>query len=175
MITFVINMGNDILFKALSCDTRIKIIDLLRKKQMHLSGIAKKIGISVPVTSRHVKILEDAGLIEKKIFGNVHLFSIKNEVFEKMLDEFVEKSVITINKKDNIFNALEKIPGIEIQQIGDNKYITSVNGEKGNFIYQVDGELPDKSVDKYQPGKNVTIELKKIISVNKKKINLKIK
>lgn len=171
----ITKMSNDKIFKALSCATRTKIIEILTKKEIHLTGLAKEIGISVPVTSRHVKILEEVGIIEKRIIGNVYLLSAKTEVLEGALDKFVEKSVITIDKQENILAALEKIPGIEIQQVGDNKYITSIDGEKGHFIYRVDGNMPKMPIDKYRPQKNVTVEVKKIISVNKKKINLKIK
>ena len=73
MITIVINMGNNKVFRALSSPTRIKILKTLMNKEMHLSGLARQINISVPVTSRHIKILEDVGLINKRVFGNIHL------------------------------------------------------------------------------------------------------
>ena len=46
-------MSNDELFRALSSSTRIKILKTLTTKEMHLTGLAKEIGISVPVTSRN--------------------------------------------------------------------------------------------------------------------------
>ena len=34
----------------------------LLKKEKHITGLAKELGISVPVTAKHAKILEGAGL-----------------------------------------------------------------------------------------------------------------
>ena len=36
-------MGNKNLFKALSCETRIKILKILIQKEIHLSELAKEI------------------------------------------------------------------------------------------------------------------------------------
>jgi DNA-binding transcriptional ArsR family regulator len=38
----VINMGNKSVFKALSSETRIKILKILSKEQLHITGLAKK-------------------------------------------------------------------------------------------------------------------------------------
>ena len=68
---------------------------------------------------------------------------------------------------------MKQLPGVEVQKVGDNQYITSINGEGGYYIYKVDGEIPSKPVDKFRPKKNVTLELKKLVPVNKKKIKVK--
>ena len=67
-------MNNIKIFRALSSSTRIKILKKLINREMHLSGLARELGISVPVTSRHIKILEEVKLINKRIFGNIYLF-----------------------------------------------------------------------------------------------------
>ena len=64
MIMFFIKMGNNSLFKALSSQTRMKIMKILLRKEIHLSKLAKEIGISVPVTLRHVNLLLENGLIK---------------------------------------------------------------------------------------------------------------
>ena len=80
LITNVSHMGNDDLFKALSSRSRIKIIKLLANQEMHLSGISRQLGISKPVISKHIKILEKAGFVKRKIIGNIHLLSTNAEV-----------------------------------------------------------------------------------------------
>jgi len=55
------------IFRALSSKTRIEMMKLLMQREYHVSGLAKALGISVPVVAKHVKILEDAGLVESKI------------------------------------------------------------------------------------------------------------
>ncbi|UCD13196.1 MAG: ArsR family transcriptional regulator [Thermoplasmatales archaeon] len=174
LITIITEMSNNMLFKALSSRTRIKIMKILLNREMHLSGLAKELGVSVPVVSRHIKLLEKVGLIKKRIIGNVHLLSTNIGSLEKVLEPFIEESIVEINKDDSLFDALKQLPGVEVQKVGENQYITSINGEKGYYIYEVDGEIPTKPVNEFRPKRNVTLELKKLVSVNKKKIEVKI-
>lgn len=170
----VTNMDNDKMFKALSSGTRIKIIKILLNREIHLSGLARELNISVPVMSRHIKLLENVELVKKRVVGNVHLLSANIGSLEELLEPFIEESEIEINEHDSIFDALKQIPGIEIQRVGENQYITSIDGEKGYYIYEVDGKIPTKSINEFRPKKNITLELKKLVSVNKKKIEVKI-
>jgi len=150
------------------------IMKILMNRDMHISGLAKELAISVPVVSRHIKLLEKVNLIQKRIVGNVHLLRAKIGSLERVLEPFIEESIVEINKDESLFDALKQLPGIEIQKVGNNQYITSINGEKGYYIYEIDGEIPTKAVNKLKPKKKVTLELKKLITVNKKKIEVKI-
>jgi DNA-binding transcriptional ArsR family regulator len=168
-------MSNNKIFRALSSQTRIKILKTLLHKEMHLSGLARELKISVPVISRHIKILENVDLINKKIYGNTYVLTTKTKNLELVLEPFVDESLIEIEKKKSIFEALKQLPGIEIKKIGKHHYISSVNGENGYFIYEINGELPKKPIDEFTIEKNLTFDLKKIISIKKKKIEIKLK
>ena len=168
-------MSNDQLFKALSSSTRIKIMKTLLNREMHLSGLAREIDISTPVISRHIKILENAGLIKRRIVGSVHLLSANIGRIEKVLEPFIEKSLVEINKEESLFDTLKQVPGVEIKKVGNHQYITSIDGESGYYIYEVNGMLPKKPVDEYMINKSVTLDLKKLVSVQKKKIKVKVK
>lgn len=50
--------------KALSDPTRIKILELLREHPMSVSEIAERLGRDKSTVYRHIKALEDAGLVE---------------------------------------------------------------------------------------------------------------
>ena len=165
-------MSNNQLFKALSSQTRMQIMRILINREIHLSGLAKELGVSVPVVSRHVKLLEAAGLVKKRIVGNVHLLSVNVGSLEEVLEPFIEESAVEIHKHGSLFDALKQLPGVEIQKVGDTQYITSINGERGYYIYEVDGIPPTIPIDKYKPTKNVTLHLKKIVLVDKKKITV---
>jgi DNA-binding transcriptional ArsR family regulator len=175
MIILFIKMDNKNIFKALSSETRIKIIKILMKKEIHLSQLAKEIGISVPVTLRHVNILIESNLVKKRIIGNVHLLSSNIKVLEEVFDPFIEEYVVKINENDNLLNALDQIPNIKVQRVGKNQLITSIDGQKGFFIYEVNGKIPKKAIDEYKPKKESVIELKKLVPINKKKIKIYIK
>jgi DNA-binding transcriptional ArsR family regulator len=167
-------MSNNKFFKALSSQTRMQIMKILLNREIHLSGLAKELGVSVPVISRHVKLLETVGLVKKRIVGNVHLLSANVGSLEEVLEPFMEESVVEIHKHGSLFDALKQLPGVEVQRVGDNQYITSINGEKGYYIYEVDGKPPDVPINEYKPKKNVTLQVKKLVPVNKKKIEVKI-
>ena len=168
-------MGNNDLFRALSSTTRIKIMRLIANKALHLSEISRKLNISKPVISRHIIILEEAGLVQREIIGNMHFFSAKIEVLEKAFEPFIEQCNIEIGKNKSIFDALKQIPNIETKTQGKNKFVTSIDGEEGYYIYEVDGKLPEKPIDEYKLKKDVSIKIKKLVPVSKKKIKIKFK
>lgn len=51
-------------FDAIASATRIEIINLLSKKRMNVKELAQALNLSSPVTAKHVKILEEAGIIK---------------------------------------------------------------------------------------------------------------
>jgi len=168
-------MDNDKIFRALSSPTRLEILRILTNKEIHLSGLARELGISVPVTSRHIKTLENVGLINKRVFGNIYLLTAKIKNLETALEPFIEETTIEVNKKKSLFDALKQIPGVEVKKFGKHQYIKSIDGEEGYYIYEVNGKLPKKPVDQYIINKNITFDLKKLVSVKKKKININVK
>jgi ArsR family transcriptional regulator len=50
--------------KALSDPKRVKILKILEKRQMCVCEIQTAIGMAQSTTSKHLKILEDAGLVD---------------------------------------------------------------------------------------------------------------
>jgi len=168
-------MGNINLFKALSSNTRVNILKTLINQEIHISELARELKISVPVTSRHVKILENAGLINKKIVGNVHLLKANIANLEGLLIPFTKKSTVEIDKNASVLDALKQIPGVEVHKVENNQYITSIDGEKGYFIYEVDGISPKIPINEYKPKNDVVIQLKKLVPIEKKKIEIRVK
>ena len=168
-------MSNKNLFNALSSESRVKIIKKLANEEIHLSQLSRELHISKPVISRHIKILEEAGLIKRRIIGNVHLLTANLECLEKAFDPFVKETKMEIEKNTTIFDALKQLPGVETKSDGKNQFITSINGEKGFYIYEVNGDIPKQAIDEYKPKENVTLQLKKLVPVSKKKIKIDLK
>jgi len=168
-------MANNDIFRALSSSTRIKILKILSKKELHLSALAREIGISKPVVSKHIKKLEKAGLIKKRIVGNLHFLKLNVENLEKRFEPFIQKSDLTVKEDESLFHALKQIPGISIKKEGKHQYIKSINGEKGYYIYEVNDEIPNQPIDKYKIKENTNVELKKIITISKNKIKIRVK
>ncbi len=165
------------ILKVLGSKTRRKILKILYCKSMHLSGLARELGISVPVTARHCKILEESGLIKRKIFGKTHIFEFAGANLEKMLEELAlcETHEVEIEKSSNILEILKKVGGVEIKRSGDKEFLISIDGEKGFYIYEVNDKMPEVSINEYVVNKDAKIVLKKLIPVKKKEIIIKFK
>ena len=100
---------------------------------------------------------------------------INPDCLEKIFDPFISESTIDIKKNETIFDALKQLPDVEIRDYGKNKQIISIGGEKGFYIYDVNGITPDKPIDEFKPREKVTINLKKLVSIDKKKIKINLR
>lgn len=64
--------------KALSDPNRVKIIKMLQHKSMCVCEIQAALGVAQPTASKHLKLLEDAGLVNYQkdgVWVNYHLDS----------------------------------------------------------------------------------------------------
>ena len=88
-------------FKALSDDSRLRIVKMLEVKEMCVCEITAIIGYATPTISNHLKILKEAGLIVQardERYINYSLNSEKKDFIESILS-FVKKL------DDKIFSA----------------------------------------------------------------------
>lgn len=73
------------LFKALNDQTRRKILDLLKTKNMSAGEIADQFNISKPSISHHLDLLKAAGLISSEKKGQYVIYSINTTIMEDLL------------------------------------------------------------------------------------------
>lgn len=71
-------------FAALSDPTRRAILARLAKGEATVQELARPFAISQPAVSRHLKVLEEAGLIETRIEGTARPRRLKPERVEEM-------------------------------------------------------------------------------------------
>ncbi len=62
----------DAVFAALSDPTRRRIVERLARKPLTVGEIASEFSFSQPAISKHLKVLERSGLLEREIDGRVH-------------------------------------------------------------------------------------------------------
>jgi DNA-binding transcriptional ArsR family regulator len=169
-------MSND-LFKALSSKTRLKMLKALAKNEMHISGLARELNLSVPVIARHVKVLESEGLIERKSFGRTHVLKCRMENMENVLNALntlADTCEVDLSKGSSILEALKKVGGVEVREVRDKEFVISIDGEPGLYMYEVNGKPPDTTAEDFKIEKDSTIEWKKLVPVTRKRIFVKI-
>jgi DNA-binding transcriptional ArsR family regulator len=66
----------DAAFAALADPTRRAMVERLARRGATVSELAEPFDISPPAISRHLRVLERAGLIERRIEGRVHRIAI---------------------------------------------------------------------------------------------------
>jgi DNA-binding transcriptional ArsR family regulator len=62
----------DRVFGALADPTRRRIVERLSRRSLTIGQIAAEFDISQPAISKHVRVLEESGLLERRIEGRVH-------------------------------------------------------------------------------------------------------
>ena len=76
----------DPVFFALSDATRRAILSRLAEGSTTIGELAKPFSISSPAISKHMKILEKAGLIERRIEGRQHHCSLSTDALKTAED-----------------------------------------------------------------------------------------
>ncbi len=77
-------------FKALGDQTRQRIIQLLREKDMTPTEILERINISQPTLSHHLDILKRAELIQGEREGQFVKYSLNMSVFEMVIKYLIK-------------------------------------------------------------------------------------
>jgi len=69
----------DSIFSALSDPTRREILSILAREESTVSDIARPFKMSLPAVSKHLKVLERAGLIDRHKDGRIHRCRLEAE------------------------------------------------------------------------------------------------
>lgn len=75
----------DRIFSALADPTRRRIVERLCRNRLTVGEIAREFPISQPAISKHVRILEESGLLQREVAGRVHYCSLSPAVMEEAL------------------------------------------------------------------------------------------
>ena len=74
----------DLIFKALSDQTRRALLERLAQAPASISELAQPFAMSLPAASKHIKVLERANLISCRKSGRVHYCRIKPKALRKI-------------------------------------------------------------------------------------------
>ncbi len=76
----------DALFHALSDRTRRALVTRLVQGPAMITELAKPFAMSLPAVSRHIRVLEDSGLVAREVDGRVHRCSLNAAPLESIQD-----------------------------------------------------------------------------------------
>jgi len=103
--------------KALSDTNRVKILKMLQNRVMCVCEIKEALGLAQPTVSRHLKVLESAGLVGYKKDGlwvNYHLTDGDNSPYAASLLGNLRH---WLQNDPEIQELLRRIPGIDRQEV----------------------------------------------------------
>lgn len=81
-------------YRALGDPTRREILRLLREGQLPAGELARHFEISWPSVSRHLKVLEGAGLVASERRGGNIIYSLRTSVLEDIATEVADMAGI---------------------------------------------------------------------------------
>lgn len=82
----MVNADLDATFHALSDPTRREILARLRDGEATVTELARPFDISLNAVSKHLRVLEEAGLVRRRVEGRTHWIGIDPEPFDDILD-----------------------------------------------------------------------------------------
>jgi DNA-binding transcriptional ArsR family regulator len=72
----------DSVFSALSDPTRRRILERLARGSLTVGEIASGFSVTQPAISKHVRVLEESGLLKRAIVGRVHRCSLAPDAMQ---------------------------------------------------------------------------------------------
>ncbi len=79
----------DKIFKALSDESRRKIISMLVEKDRSVNEIAKNFNKTQPCISHHLEVLKNAGIVESRKEGQFTIYSINMSSIQYIINWFM--------------------------------------------------------------------------------------
>lgn len=98
----------DLAFSSLADPTRRSIITFLRKGTATVSEIAEPFDISLPAISRHLKVLEHAGLLRRRNEGRFHYIELNPEPLKEATEWLIVYQEFWEGQLDELGVFLEK-------------------------------------------------------------------
>ena len=71
------------LFKILSVDKRIEIIELLKEEPMSVNSLANALGVTQSAVSQHLRVLKGAGFVDDERRGYWIFYHLDRDTLEK--------------------------------------------------------------------------------------------
>ena len=91
---------------ALADDTRRSILKRLAAGEARVTEVAAPFGISLNSVSKHIRLLERAGLVRRRIAGRDHFLALEPEPFDELTRWMRETREFWTSRLDHLEAAL---------------------------------------------------------------------
>jgi DNA-binding transcriptional ArsR family regulator len=103
----------DRVFMALADSTRRQLVRMLAEQDRTVGELAEPFQMSLAAISKHIKVLESAGIVARRIDGRVHTLTLRPEALSGALDwimiyrNFWQRRLAAM---DELFTTAESLP-----------------------------------------------------------------
>ena len=98
---------------ALADDTRRSILRRLASGEARVTEVAEPFGISLNSVSKHIKLLERAGLVRRRVVGRDHFLALEPQPFDELTRWMHETREFWNTRLDRLEAALRAEDAIE--------------------------------------------------------------
>lgn len=117
--------------KALSDQNRIRIIKMLEIKEMCVCEIRSALGLAQPTVSKHLKILEDAGLVEHTKDGLWVNYRLAGEEASSVASTMLDNLAVWLAEDPEVGRLQKTVPTIDRLRICNGSRTTMLGSEDG--------------------------------------------
>ena len=87
-------MDRTLVLKAIADETRMKVLTLLLRHSYCVRALARKLGLTEPTISQHLKILKEAGLLRGEKKGYFMHYDVNRDVLRELAQEIQELAAV---------------------------------------------------------------------------------
>ena len=100
-------------FGALSDPTRRSILEILTRGPRTVLEIAANFAISLPAVSKHLRVLENAGILRRKRNGRTHIIGLETKPLEQASEYIAQYQRFWEERLDSLEEFLEDNPQLK--------------------------------------------------------------
>jgi ArsR family transcriptional regulator len=106
--------------KAFSDPNRVKIVKMLQHKVMCVCEIREALQVAQPTVSKHLKVLEDAGVVNSKKKGLWVNYHLTNGADSPYVSSMLGNLMHWLNDDSQVLRIVERLPMISRENICKN-------------------------------------------------------
>ena len=96
--------------KALSDPNRVRVLKLLQEGELCVCEIQNVLGLAQSTVSKHMKLLEDAGLVDRKRQGTWILYSLADGSESPYAETMLKELPQWLNDDEELITMLKALP-----------------------------------------------------------------